>query len=161
MLYLLRRDLFSLDPLTWETLLDDSTSLVPRTTILEERVLEVGLGPVGVVPIPRELWDAVVPPSFVVVTQEPSFRTKHLSDHTKRMLHTIARDNSSVFCENESGWGANCWVFVVPKNALKTTLTFHSVGLNEKYGTKPPHFTLPALDILFLLKALIGEWGLH
>ena len=44
----------------------------------------------GAVPIPREVSDAVVPPLFGTVALEPSFRSKHLSDHAIRMLHTVA-----------------------------------------------------------------------
>ena len=61
----------------------------------------------GAVPIPREVSDAVVPPLFGTVALEPSFRSKPLSDHAIRMLHTVAGLNPSVFRKRERGWGAN------------------------------------------------------
>ena len=101
---------------------------------------------------------------FGVVPQEPSFRTKPLSDHAKKMLHTIAQDNLSVFRKNQSGRGVNCpstiVPFVVHKSALKERFIFHSVELNEKDATKPPHFALPTLDELacFLWVMVGGGW---
>ena len=110
-------DLSSLDLATWETLLHDSTSPIPRATTLDGSLLDKGLGPIGKVKIPQEVWDSLVPRAFVRQSSLDALRNKPLSDHALKMLRAIARDNPSVFRESEEGRGPNCWAFVIPKNA--------------------------------------------
>ena len=48
----------------WEAYLHNSTSPVPRTTGLQDGILDHGLGPIGFLELPRDLWDSVIPPFY-------------------------------------------------------------------------------------------------
>ena len=56
--------LSSFSPEVWESLLHDSTSPKLLMQRIREEVLARGLGPVGRVDIPREVWDSCVPDGF-------------------------------------------------------------------------------------------------
>ena len=155
------RDLSSLDPETWETLLHDSTSPIPRATTLDETLLDKGLGPMGKVKIPQEVWDSLVPKAFGHHSRSDALKNKPLSTHALKMLRAIARDNPSVFRASDGGKGPNCWAFVIPKNAIKASFIFHLVELNAKDPCKPPSFTLPTLEELaYLMQCLVGGGGI-
>ena len=63
--------LSSFSPEVWESLLHDSTSPKLLMQRIREEVLARGLGPVGRVDIPREVWDSCVPDGFAELVGNP------------------------------------------------------------------------------------------
>ena len=100
---LLWEHLLGFDDSTWESLFHDSTSPVPAKRILDPALLEMGLGEIGAVPIPMEVWNATVPESFSQVCKEPiytklmSIYTKLMSVEASTMLDTLTKKYPEMF----------------------------------------------------------------
>ena len=59
-----------LDAESWHSFGHDNTSPTPRVSKVEDSVLSKGIGQVGSVEFPREVWDGVVPTSFAATARE-------------------------------------------------------------------------------------------
>ena len=75
---LLWEHLLGFDEATWESLFHDSTSPIPAKRILDPALLEKGLGEIGAVAIPIELWNATRPGYFSWGCEDP-IHTKPMS----------------------------------------------------------------------------------
>ena len=71
----------------WLSLMPDSTSQKLILQKIREEVLARGLGPVGAVAIPRDIWEGYVPASF------SEFASRHFSDvpPLSEEAHTMLR----------------------------------------------------------------------
>ena len=133
---------------TWESLFHASTSTIPMKRSLDPSLLEKGLGEIGAIPIPIEVWEDTIPESFSLVSKGP-LPTKPLSGDTSTMLHTLTEKYPGMFIVDDLGTLvglANAWAFVIPKNASKCSFIFHLVALNGKRIGRPPRFILPTIE---------------
>ena len=134
-------DLSSLDLATWETLLHDSTSPIPRATTLDESLLDKGLGPIGKVEIPQEVWDSLMPRAFGRQSSLDALKNKPLSDHAVKMLRAIARDNPSVFRASDGGRGLIAGLLSFPRTRSRRVSS--SIWLNLMLETHVSHLVSP------------------
>ena len=151
----------------WESLLHENTSPIPRMAAITAALLTKGIGKVGTVPIPMEVWDDIVPPSFSATAAKGGVGLKPLSASTRTMLDTMRKANDTLFRTSESGAPANAWAFLVPKNLLKCSFIWHLVWFNKDMGGAPPGFNLPTLEDMAYLMHLYctngreGVWATH
>ena len=91
----------------WDSLLPQNTSPIPRMAAITADVLTKGLGNVGKVPIPLELWDGKVPRSFASTAKKGGLALKPLSANTKTMFATMRKSNNTLFKFSDSRAPAN------------------------------------------------------
>ena len=139
----------------WESLLHENTSPFPRMAATTADLLTKGIGKVGTVPIPLEVWDSIVPPSLSSTAAKGGVGLKPLSASAKTMLDTMRKANSTLFKVSNSGPPANAWAFLVPKNLLKCSFIWHLVWFNKDNGGGTPGFNLPTLEDMAYLMLIL------
>ena len=113
--------LSSLDSGVWESLLHDSTSPKLLMQRIREEVLRRGLGLVGHIPIPADIWERYVPESFASVANCHFFGVGPLSDEAVVMLHAL-RSQNLLFPLPPGSPGPNGGVFAILKTLGKCSL---------------------------------------
>ena len=110
--------LSSLDSGVWESLLHDSMS--PRLPMhrIREVVLRRGLGVVGNIPIPADIWEPYVPESFASVASHHCPGGGPPSDEAVVMLHAL-RSQMLLLPLPPGSPGPNWGVFAIPKTLDK------------------------------------------
>ena len=149
--------LSSFSPEVWESLLHDSTSPKLLMQRIREEVLARGLGPVGRVDIPREVWDSCVPDGFAELVGRQFSGIIPPSDEAVVMMRAL-RDQGLLFPLPPGSPGPNGGVFAIPKTEEKCSLIVNLVPLNEEMRSRPEKFSLPSVEVLALL-AQVAQQG--
>ena len=149
--------LSSFSPDVWESLLHDSTSPKLLMQRIREEVLERGLGVVGRVDIPREIWDSCVPDCFADLAGRQSSGIVPPSDEAVVMMRAL-RGQGLLFPLPPGSPGPNGGVFADPKTEEKCSLIVNLVPLNEEMRSRPEKFSLPSVEVLALL-AQVAQQG--
>ena len=139
----------------FESLAHLGTSPRPKKACNSDEILRKGLGEMGACPIPRELWDELVParlPERLRGLQLLEGKG-YPSSETEVMLEVLK--DQGVFDEVHVGQGErggpNCTPFVIPKNDIKASLIMDCTPGNAADPEPPPHFILATWTAL-------GEW---
>ena len=149
--------LSSFSPEIWESLLHDSTSPKLLMQRIREEVLARGLGVVGRVDIPREVWDSCVPDCFAELAGRQFFGIVPPSDEAVVMMRAL-RGLGLLFPLPPGSPGPNGGVFAIPKTEEKCSLIVNLVPLNEQMRSRPEKFSLPSVEVLALL-AQVAQQG--
>ena len=115
-LHIVALALSSLDPEVWESLLHDSMSPKLLMQQIREEVLRRGLGVVGNVRIPYDIWDRNVPSSFESVASNHSSGVALPSDEAVIMLCAVRAQNL-LFHLPPGSPGPNGGVVSYPKDS--------------------------------------------
>ena len=101
---LLWEQLLGFDDAKWESLFHDSTSPIPAKRIPNPALVDQGLGGIGVVRIPSEVWNATIPESFSQAWEEP-IHTKPMSVEASTMLdcNTLTKKYPEMFMIDNTG----------------------------------------------------------
>ena len=142
--------LSSFSPDVWGSLLHDSTSPKLLMQRIREEVLKRGLGVVGRVDIPREIWDSCVPDCFVDLAGRKCSGVVPPSDEAVVMMRALP-GQGLLFPLPPGAPGPNGGVFAVPKMEEKCSLIVNLVPLNEEMRSRPEKFSLPSVEVLALL----------
>ena len=142
--------LSSLESGVWESLLHDSTSPKLLMQRIRDEVLSKGLGVVGHIPIPADIWEHYVPKSFASVASRHFSGVGPPSDEAVVMLHALHRQNLLLPLPPGSP-GPNGGVFAIPKTLDKCSLIVNLVPVNREMPEKPEKFSLPSVEVLALL----------
>ena len=110
---------------------------------LLKELVKRGIGEVGEVEIPMEVWNDTILHTFGRTARLPGKTLNPLSTHAKDMLRTMREANHSLFRKSSSRLAPNGWVFVVPRNSNKCSLIFRLVEVNGRMGGRPPIFIFP------------------
>ena len=140
----------------FESLAHLGTSPRPKKASISDEILRRGLGEMGACPIPREMWDELVPaslPERLRGVQLPEGKG-YPSSETEVMMEVLK--DQGVFDEVHVGQGErggpNCTPFVIPKNDIKASLIMDCTPGNAADPEPPPHF-------FFLASwTALGEW---
>ena len=149
--------LSSLDSRVWESLLHDSTSPKLLMQCISEEVLRRGLGVVGNIPIPADIWDRYVPDSFASVASRHFFGVGPPLDEAVVMLHAL-RGQNLLFPLSPGSPGPNGGVFAIPKTLDKCSLIVNLVPVNREMPEKPEKFSLPSVEVLALLAQVAQQF---
>ena len=149
--------LSSFSPDVWESLLHDSTSPKLLMQHIREEVLARGLGVVGRVDIPREVWDSCVPGCFADLAGRQFSGIVPPSDEAVVMMRAL-RGQGLLFPLPPGSPGPNGGVFAIPKTEEKCSLIVNLVPLNEEMRSRPEKFSLPSVEVLALL-AQVAQQG--
>ena len=149
--------LSSFSPEVWESLLHDSTSPKLLMQRIREEVLARGLGLVGRVDIPHEVWDTCVPDSFADLAGRQFSGIVPPSDEAVVMMRAL-RGQGLLFPLPPGSPGPNGGVFAIPKTEEKFSLIVNLVPLNEEMRSRPEKFSLPCVEVLALL-AQVAQQG--
>ena len=125
-----------------ESLAHLSTCPTPKKASISEEILRKGLGEMGQYPIPRELWDELLPagpPERLRGVRLPEGKG-HPSPRMEVMLEVLKRPG--VFAEvqvqqGEQG-GPNCTPFVIPQNDIKASMILDCIPGNAADPQPPP-----------------------
>ena len=142
--------LSSLDPEVWESLMHDSTTPKLPMQRIREEVLRRGLGVVGSVAIPREIWERYVPHSFELVVGRNFSGVGPPSDEAVVMLRAL-RAQSLRFPLPPGSPGPNGGGFAIPKTLEKCSLIVNLIPVNRVMKEKPEKFSLSSVEVLALL----------
>ena len=139
----------------FESLAHLGTSPRPKKATISDEILRRGLGEMGACPVPRDLWDELVPaslPERLRRVQLPEGKG-YPSPETEVMLEVLK--DQGVFAEVRVGQGdrggPNCTPFVIPKNDIKASMIMDCTPGNAADPEPPPHFILASWTAL-------GEW---
>ena len=142
--------LSSLDSGVWEALLHDSTLPKLLMQSIWEEVLRRGLGVVGNIPIPADIWQRYMPETFA------SLASRHFSavgpplDEAVVMLHALHGQNL-LFPLPPGSPGLNGGVFAIPKTLDPCSLIVNLVPVNREMPEKPEKFSLQSVEVVALL----------
>ena len=120
------------------------TSLGPKKASISEEILRKGLGEMGNCPIPRELWNELVPagqPERLCGMRLPDGKG-YPSPEMEVMFQVLK--GQGVFAEvqlqqDEQG-GPNCTFFVIPKNDINASMILNCTP--GPWAAPPFHFGL-------------------
>ena len=98
---------------------------------IREEVLRRGLGVVGHIPIPADIWESYVPESFASVASRHFSGVGPPSDEVVVMLHALRSQNSS-FPHPPGSPGLNGGVFAIPKTLDKCSMIVNLVPVNRE-----------------------------
>ena len=149
--------LSSLDSGVWESLLHDSTSPKSLMQRIRDKVLSRGLGVVGHIPIPADIWERYVPESLASVASRHFSGVGPPSDEAVVMLHAL-RSQNLLFPIPPGSPGPNGGVFAIPKTLDKCSLIVNLVPVNREMPEKPEKFSMPSVEVLALL-AQVAQQG--
>ena len=149
--------LSSFSPEVWESLLHNSTSPKLLMQRIREEVLVRGLGVLGRVDIPREVWDSCVPDCFADLAGRQFFGIVPPSDEAVFIMRAL-RGQGLLFPLPPGSPGPNGGVFAIPKTEEKCSLIVNLVPLNEEMRSRPEKFSLPSVEVLALL-AQVAQQG--
>ena len=141
----------------WESLLHDSTSPKLLMQHIWEEVLRRGLGVVGNIPIPADIWERYVRESFASVASRHFSGAGPPSDEAVVMLHALRRRNL-LFPLPPGSPGPNGGWFAIPKTLDKCSLIVNLVPVNREMPEKPQKFLLMLVEVLALL-AQVAQQG--
>ena len=131
--------LSSLDSGVWESLLHDSMSPKLLLQRIMEEVLRKGLGLVGNIPIPGDIWESHVPSSFESVASRHFSGVRPPSDEAVIMLRAL-KSQMVLFPISPGSPGLNRGVFAIPKTLEKCSLIVNQVPVNRAIPKKPENF---------------------
>ena len=114
----------------WLIWLRDSTSpkliVVPLTTTILER----GVGPVGNVRIPPDIWKALVPSNFGEVSRRSFSSPAHVTGQSAVLARALVQQGVLRPCLAD-GLGRNGSLFAIPKNSEKASCICNMVLFNK------------------------------
>ena len=168
----------ALHPDAWEACLHINTSPIPRFMGgFEDAILDRGLGPVGTHQLPKDLWDAVVPPFYREGLRDFDVErewqdgdkvvrgaTRWVSQQVQRIVQAL-RGAGVYEATADPPPPPTCYPFVIPKSSEKVSLILSCVKINKSDGPKPPSFGLDSWeDLARSLSAFplgVGLYGVH
>ena len=147
----------ALSSLVWESLLHDFT--LPKLLMqrIREEVLSRGLGVVGHISIPADIWERYVPESLASAANRPFSGVRPPSDEAVVMLHAL-RSQNPLFPLPPRSPGPKGGVFVIPKTLDKCSLIVNLVLVNREMPDKSEKFSLQSVEVLALL-AQVAQQG--
>ena len=149
--------LSSLDSGVWESPLHDSTLSKLLMQHIREEALRTGLGVVGHIPIPADIWERYVPKSFASVASRHFCGVGPPSDAAVVKLHAL-RSQNLLLPLPPGSLGPNGGVFAIPKMLDKCSMIVNLVPVNREMPEKPEKFSLPSVEFLALL-AQVAQRG--
>ena len=113
---------------------------------MSEEILRKGLGDMGRCPIPRKLWDRLVPTALPARLSGVCLPAGKGYSSADTEVRPEVLKGQGVFAEmqlkpGEVG-GANCTLFVIPKNGIKASMIMDCTPSNTANPEPPPHFIL-------------------
>ena len=121
----------------WLVWLRDSTSpkliVVPLTTTILER----GVGPVGNVRIPPDIWKALVPANFGEVSRRSCCSLSPVTGQSVILARALVKQGVLCPCLAD-GLGPNGSLFAIPKNSEKASCICNVVLFNKAQGGDSP-----------------------
>ena len=131
--------LSSLDSRVWESQLHDSTSPKLLMQRIRDEVSRRGLGVVGHIPIPADMWSRYVPESFASVACRHFSGVGPPSDEAVVMPHAL-RSKNLLFPLVLGSPGPTGGFFAIPKTLEKCSLIVNLVPVNGEMPEKPLPF---------------------
>ena len=124
----------------------------PKRASISEEILRKGLGEMGNCPIPRELWDELVPaglPERLRGVRLPEGKG-YPSPETEVMLEVLKGQGVLAEVQRQQGeqGGPNYTPFVIPKNDIKASMILDCTPGNTADPDPPPHFILASWTAL-------------
>ena len=142
----------------WLIWLRDSTSpkviVVPLTTTILER----GVGPVGNVRIPPDIWKALVPGNFGEVSRRSFSSVAPVTGQSAVLARALVQQGVLRTCFAD-GLGPNGSLFAIPKNSEKASCICNMVLFNKAQGCDSPPLRLPSVELVAFLQ--IVHWNVH
>ena len=142
----------------WLIWLRDSTSpkliVVPLTTTILER----GVGPVGNVRIPPDIWKALVPGNFGEVSRRSFSSLAPVTGQSAVLARALVQQGVLRPCLAD-GLGPNGSLFAIPKNSEKASCICNMVLFNKAQGCDSPPLRLPSVELVAFLQ--IVHWNIH
>ena len=131
----------------WLIWLRDSTSpkliVVPLTTALLER----GVGPVGNVRIPPEIWRALVPGNFGELSRRSFSFLLPMTGQYAILARALVEQGVLRPCRAD-GLGPNGFLFAIPKTSEKASCICNMVLFNKAQGGSSPPLRLPSVELV-------------
>ena len=139
----------------FESLAHLGTSPGPKKASILVEILGEGLGEMGNCPIPRELWDELVPaglPERLRGVRLPEGKG-YPSPEREVMLEVLNGQGgfAKMQLQQVEQGGPNCTPFVIPKNDIKASMIMDCTPGNAADPEPPPHFILASWTAF-------GEW---
>ena len=135
----------------WLIWLRDSTSpkliVVPLTTAILER----GVGPVGNVRIPPDIWTALVPRNFGEVSRRSFSSLASVTGKSAVLARALVQQGVLRPCLAD-GLGPNGSFFAIPKNSEKASCICNMVLFNKAQGCDSPPLRLPSVELVAFLQ---------
>ena len=135
----------------WLIWLRDSTSpkliVVPLTTAILER----GVGPMGNVRIPPDIWRALVPGNFREFSRRSLFSLSPVTGQSAVLARALVEQGVLRPCRADR-LGANGSLFAIPKNSEKASCICNMVLFNKAQGGDSPPLRLPSVELVAFLQ---------
>ena len=137
----------------WLIWLRDSTSpksiVVPLTTAILER----GVGPVGNVRIPPDIWRALVPGNFGKVNRRSFSSLSPVTGQYAILARALVQQGVLRPCLVD-GLGTNGSLFAIPKNSEKASRICNMVLFHKDQGGESPPLRVPSVELVVFLQIL-------
>ena len=142
----------------WLIWLRDSTSLKLIAVPLTTAILEKGVGPVGNVRIPPDMWRALVPGNFGELSRQSFSSLSPVTGQSAILARALVRQGVLRRCHAD-GLGPNGSLFPIPKNSEKVSCSaiwFFLIRPNGAAAPPPPPCDCLALSLWLFYRLCIG-----
>ena len=130
--------------------LHDSTSPKLLLVGLCVDIFSRGLGPVGCIHIPLNIWLQSVPPSFLA-TSRGSFSRLRLASEEGDIMARALIAQGVLTPVRDPDLGPNGSFFPVPKNREKASFIVNLVAFNDSMRWRPPPLHIPSVEFAAIL----------